>query len=872
MKMDHAREQLSEPDLFVGRETELGQLHKILGNVLSTGQCSLVLISGDYGVGKTSLVEKFLKEVFIKNIPIINVSSKCTIDNENNGLIPFNYLILEIFKNKKYKQSIIAGDILDFIKEVAPAWIDIFTAGIASAAAKTYEEGKKILKPPTSFSQENIFVQYTNIILKITEKKPLLIHLEDLHWADASSLQLLFHIFRYANNIPLMIMCTYRPVEALETGKNSTLFKDIRANLLRYGAREIMLKEGIDIEEYIRQRFPLNEFPNNFITQIKQTTEGHALFVSQLLTLLQETSEIYLTGPESNIWTLSKNKNTISVIPQNVGEVLDQRLLLMTDSLRETLTYASIEGDDFSAQSISKLKKIDENTIYEDLGILEHRFYLINEQETKNSNAAIFDFYRFTHRFFREHIYKKLSKGRLRNLHKQMGECLEALYINDTKISGQLVIHFKEAGLFYKSAKYALIAAQLEQELFAWDEAENWCKTGLQCLGELSSNSEEVLSLQLKLLESSGKGLYLQGNYKEAMDRYKKAITLPKSPNEEIEFYVRLAEICDATNMIEEAITYINLGEAFILSNKNLDTNYYSTKLSTLSAVINIRLGENIKAVKILKNNLNLLDASSKTQDILRLKIFSCNWLGVGLSNLGQFEDFSKVMKNALQISREIGDDRAVMTILITIVDDFILWSDNIEEGFSYIEEAISIAKHIGDNKGLAHAQGILGAILLRKGKIENAIIKLREAISLNEKAGIFYIQPYFYTFLALALLKNSENQEAYLIASQAVELSEEKNYFFWGLSLDVKAQIEAEMGDWEAAKLNFEKAIKIHRDSGGNQGVAETQLHYAKLLLNRGEKSIASKLLSEAINTFNSLGVNYSKKEAEESLRLAIK
>ncbi len=291
---------------FIGRETELHQLHQALNSVITAKKSKFILIQGDFGVGKTALVERFLTEASAHDSSFLIGQGKCAIETELNGLIPFSQLLASLTE-QGIQRRVVTGSLTKFVKEVAPAWLDVLTGGILSAAVKTVQEGGKLLGR-TTFSKESIFVQYTNAISQLSQKRPVLAFIDDLQWADASSLGLLFHMSRYLQDCPVLVICTYRPVEATETGSNAVLFRDIHANLIRYGALELELRQGINVIEYVAQRYLNNTFSPNFIKYIQEKTEGHALFVSQLFSWWEETGVVACKqNPDDQlVWEVSQ--------------------------------------------------------------------------------------------------------------------------------------------------------------------------------------------------------------------------------------------------------------------------------------------------------------------------------------------------------------------------------------------------------------------------------------------------------------------------------------------------------------------------------------------------------------------------------------
>ena len=325
--------------------------------------------------------------------------------------------------------KIVGGSFAEFLGKVAPAWLNLVTLGFASPIATTLEEGVKPIKAQkASFTLEHVFIQFTNAIEQIAKKRPTVFVIEDLHWADKSSLELLFHLMRNLEDCSLLIVVTYRTVEAMQSGEYASDFQTIRANLIKDSntVQEIVLTRGLDVREYLQQRYNSLILAEEIIKRIQEETEGHAIYVAELFNLWEQTGEIVFDGTS---WQLADGEINIK-LPPNFREVLQQRIKNLNDQLQEIITRASVEGDDFIVQTIAKLLEIEEYKMFDEFEALEKNYHLISQKGSEEISQVIFDFYHFVHRFIQQHIYEELSGGKRRILHRQLGMCLEKLCVD----------------------------------------------------------------------------------------------------------------------------------------------------------------------------------------------------------------------------------------------------------------------------------------------------------------------------------------------------------------------------------------------------------------------------------------------------------
>ncbi len=854
---------------FVGREPELYQLHQSLQNSINSPKSEFVLIGADYGLGKTTLVEHFLAEVSSQSPHILIGGGRCAMEKESSGLVPFAQLLTSL-KDQSGGFFAAPDGFLNFAKEVAPAWLDIVTGGAASATVKTFEEGRKLLGS-NAFSQENVFVQFTNALSHLAEKQPVIAFIDDLHWADTSSLGLLFHTARNLQNRAVLFIITYRPVEAMETSPNASLFRDIRANLFRYGAVELEIKQGLDVSQYIAQRYPINTFSPDLIKLVQKLTGGHALFVSQVFSLWEENKTITFSPTSNGLfqWSFADHADTSLVIPQTLSEVLAERIRSLADELRETLVCASVEGDDFTLQTIARIRQLNEIKVSDSLELLDNHYYLIEDDGTKQIGQNIFDFYRFTHRFFRDHIYNQLSTTKKRILHKQVAECLEALYSDRSEIAGRLAHHFREASDLMKSAQYALMAAQFEQSRYAWDEVESWHTFGIELIDKLPSDSIKK-QLQFDLLEQSGSAYFFCGKYTNAYERCYAALALTKEfslpADQKAKVYVTLGKIREAQGINSEAMMFIQAGLQVLKDQgESLSDIYF--ELERERAWMEYRLDHYNIAVdishKILKDAENLPYTPSLETTIA----WAYDILSTALSCLNQYDDALIAIQNMLKIAENIPDGKDKALFMLEASWRYFS-AGNINKCMEFASKGQAIALKIGDLDDVALSKNIIADVLIARGKFEDALVELSEAIALSEKIDALYDMPHMCANMAVIYLALANNEKAYQFATRSVNYAKETSISSkLGKAFDVLAQVEAANQSWDLAKHHFNQAIDYYQQAGNRHYMARSQYHLAEMLIAQGNRPEAIRLLEKALQVFHQLRLSDDAKKTEERL-----
>lgn len=860
-----------KPSPFVGREKEQQQLQRLLDRCVANRQPHFVLIEGDFGVGKTALARRFLARTKAERPGILIGQGKCAMESESSGLVPFSQVLISLAEQSD-RQFADPGRLLTFIKEIAPGWLDIVTAGIASAAIKTVEEGTKLFRF-NAIPQTNIFVQYTNALRKLAEKEPVVAFIDDLHWADESSLQLLFHIARNLEDVPFLLICSYRPVSAMETGRHTELFDEIQAELRRLGATKVQLHEGLEVAAYLAERYPNNLFPPDLASLVGEQTGGHALYVTELFSLWEDTGVLeQRPGKDNQMWWCVRDGASLSfIIPGSVEAVLERRLRVLTNELRELLIIAAVEGEEFTVQTVLCVSRVEIDEGCRRLEQLDRRYRFIQEFVTdglsQDSSRSDVDWYRFLHPFFREYIYQnELNKQRRRLLHKEVGNCIQTTFGNEPEYAGALASHFRAGGEPLTAAKYALQAARYEQARYAWAEGERWCEFGLTLVAP-SQQTREASELRLDLLQQSGAGLMEIAERTTARARFQEAlamaIQIDTGPERIAALHAEVGDASEYLGQLSESIDHYTRAREILEQNGvRQDELYFGIEADY--AFLLDRRGQTEEAIRVLTNlreEITSLPVSITLQAILAS---IHNYLGIAYGNLGKYREAAEAYRGAIRYIEKTYLRHRASAYWLNLADNY-LWLREFEQCAQAIEEGRRVAQMVGDQDDVAYADALTGARLLALGQLEEAVNALMKAIESSERIQAAWNMPYMFADLARAHLLLGNEDLAYQSARKAVDCAHEtKARIETGYALHALAQTEAANGRIKEAETHFSKAIDLLYEAGYQHFAARAQYDFGEWLLSRSEEERARDLLSMASGSFGELGMDYEKKRVD--------
>jgi tetratricopeptide (TPR) repeat protein len=365
--------------------------------------------------------------------------------------------------------------------------------------------------------QSRIFEQYTAFLQRLSTKTPLILFLDDLQWADGASLGLLFHLGRRVETSRILILGAYRPDDvALGRGGQRHPLEPVVHELTRY--RGDVSIELDAIPETVSRQFVdalLDAEPNRLDEAFREAlfhqTGGHALFTVELIRDMQERGGL-VRGDDGG-WIEGSSLDW-DVLPAKVEGVIAERIDRLDEELREMLTVASVEGEQFTAEVIARVQVMAEREAIRQLSNdLQRQHRLVSALGLVQLGDLRLSLYRFLHNLFQQYLYGGLGEAERVYLHRDVGSVLEGLFDGQTEeIAAQLARHFEEGGMPAKAATYRLHAGNRAHRMSAHQEATGHLTRGLELLASVPQGLERM-QLELGLQTSLGTTLITTHGY-----------------------------------------------------------------------------------------------------------------------------------------------------------------------------------------------------------------------------------------------------------------------------------------------------------------------------------------------------------------------
>ena len=428
--------------VFVGREQELERLRAAFDNATS-GHGGLVMLVGEPGIGKTRTTQELETYAKMRGAQVLWGRT-----HESAGA-PAYWPWLQA--GNQYAAAH-ADDLADVIgPHMPPGSVAELTRIFPWLRGQpNVAEPEEINDPEVA--QFRLFDAYASYLRAIAANAPLVVALDDLHWADKPTLLLLQHIARELARMPVLIIGNYRDTDIT---RQSALSETL-ASLNRESGFERIVLRGLsrsEVAAYIKARANVDPRPE-VLGRIFEETEGNAFFLSEVVNLMAQEG------------TLTRDSVSDIAIPDGVREALGRRLNRLSEETNELLQVGAIIGRDFTYGTLTLLGDRDEDAL---LRMIEEALEARVIEETETAGR-----YRFTHAQMQETLLDELSTTRRVRLHGQVGEALERRYGDQAdERAPRLSFHFSEAATLSprfseKAAHYAATAGRqaLEQSAF----------------------------------------------------------------------------------------------------------------------------------------------------------------------------------------------------------------------------------------------------------------------------------------------------------------------------------------------------------------------------------------------------------------------
>jgi class 3 adenylate cyclase/tetratricopeptide (TPR) repeat protein len=817
---------------FVGRKNSMAALKEVFERVIS-GSGQVVGIVGEAGVGKSRLLFEFVKQLPLGETTYLE--GRCLHFGSGMVYLPILDMVRAYFEIKEGDpESVIKEKLLKKIRQLDERLLDTLPSFQELLSVKVEDEKYMQLDP--GHKKMQTFEAIRNLFIRVSERQPLVLAIEDLHWIDKTSEECISYLIDWLANTRIMLILLYRLEYTHQWGSKSYYTKIGLTQLGDLSSR--LLVQAILKEEKV---------PPEIRYQVLSRAGGNPLFVEELTQSLLESGAIVRKGHQ---YMLTRDLSEIQV-PDTIQGIIAARIDRIEESMKHVIQVAAVIGREFAFRILQSIVEMKKNL----------KSHLLNLQGLEFiSQKRLFPEleYIFKHALTQEVAYNSLLQKRRKEIHEKTGIAIESLYPDRLEEYYELLAyHFRKSDNKDKALEYLDLANQKAIKANAVEEAKNYFEEAIKLidiLPETASNQRRIISMLVSQLPVML--LLLKFNeYYEYLTRYESIAIGLEDPGLLGAYYGRVGTCEWSFGNFKQALqTNSKASELCNIAKNPIEAGYAYMQL----AWDHLYLGD-FKQVLIFKD---LTMRAMERQFNLRICSWALQAASWAYSYMGQWDQAVKEGEEALRIAEEFSDN-SVASFAAWILCLAYTYKGDLSRALEYGEMAVQRAPTPADR---AWAQGAYAFALGRAGEIDKPIEILANLVPVYRAANFVPGSPTM-LWLVEGYIQAGEYHKASQTLDELMAIAKRcEMRFLLGSGYRFAGEISVKTNPEDSAGF-FEKSIALLKEINAENELAMAYAGYGRLHKQQGNVFEAKEFLTRALEIFERLGTLIEPDRVREEL-----
>jgi tetratricopeptide (TPR) repeat protein len=781
---------------FVNREAEFGVLQTAWEQAQASEE-KLVLVSGEGGVGKTRLLEEFIVRVELEGARVAR--GQCV---EGGGAY------------RPWREALRV--LLRYVEGADDAGLEQAGPVLATILPELWGRNyMQALAPPVDLEPQAAQLRLNRAIAQVlraaAKLRPTVIAIEDAHWADEATLELLRFLTRTPGAVGLQVCVTYRDDEV---GPEHLLAMLGGERVQRIPLQPLPPK---DTTELVRSMLGLDELPALLTERVQRTTGGNTFFVQEMICALAEDGVVLQRTVEG--WRVDHKALREARLPESIRQTVWQHLNRLSAETRQALRWAAIVGSVFWEGGVAEVGQAPWQRVR--VALREGVAQGLVEERDESAFAGERE-YLFNSPIVREVSYESIPEEERQEVHSRAAAWLMAR--SDEEVGehlGLIADHLEQAGEMEQAIVYLTRAGEQAAAHFANTEALNYLSRALDLMAENEWGKrydalltrEKVYDLQ-GAREAQDQDLTALGELAEALDEDTRRLE------------VALRRISYAEAVGDYAAAIASAQRAIGLAQASGDVESEATAYLRWGRAL-WRQGDYAAAQSPLEQSLALAQAAGLRQ----VEAGSLRDLSLVTSyQRGDFTRGKLYLEQSLRISREL-DDRQGEGETLNLLGGFHRENGDYAEAQAYYEQTLRIAQEIGDRRVEGFAVGNLGMLARERGDYAQASRYNEQSLRILRETGDRLYGGFAVEQLGLLARIQGDYAQAQIYFEQTLAIGRELDALMLEvLGLSDLSVLYRDRGDSQAALEYAQKALPLAQKSGNlvDQAIAWVALGYA--------------------------------------------
>lgn len=759
------------------------------------GRGRLLFVTGEAGIGKSRLIRQFARRQRAGDYHVLY--GECT-----EGTIIHSYAPVRDALKKGFE----AKD---------PATVNLFRQLEPHCRRELIELvpqfdrfEKEPLRAEKSSDRYLLLESILMLLQALSRQLPTVIVLEDIHWSDNATLNLLQYLARNIRNERILMIATFREEEAVHSQLPAAIQNMSRENLFENIPLKPLASEETAL--MVAEIFPGYTTDFSFKQWIHEETEGIPFYIEELIKLLLEEGYLQRVGTE-----IEARRPEKFLLPYSIRALIQRRISRLDDPLQRVLGFASIIGYEFDLQILVRLIEENEGHL---LDLLEQ---LVRLQLIREVAEAGEERFRFRHHKIRDVIYEDMGLIKRKKFHRRVGEILESIHADELELYAEdLAHHFAEGEVMKKAFTYSLEAGKKALQIHAYQDAQAHFDHCFQYTDLLHSADAMLLA---DLYENKAATMEMLGSWAEAVRYYQQLLSLSRV----------------AKDRNREMAALNHLGRVYYMKE--------DLELSRRSAQ------EALDLARELEDGKAICDASYS--------------LGKYYWRVCDYDSAQECMNTAVDTAARLGDS-GLQGKYLNSAGIVYLEKSNYPSAHNCFQRARDIYRRRNEKRGLLECQVNLSILRRNQGSLAEARREIVEASSLSQEIGDPYRIAACAVNQAEIELELAEYQQSIRLNERAGRIYNELNYSLGQTHcLQNEAHLQRIQANLEAALESALKARSIAEDRSLRRRASELTLEEARILYFQGQWTRALECLNQAQMAFRAQKDSLGRAETEVKL-----
>jgi len=827
--IDLTGESSAEEDIFAGRSDELDFLSDQLKSAIQ-GDGRALLIKGKAGIGKTRLVNEFKQNNQSKEVDFLIGKGYF---ESSEPFLPFKDAFSDL-EDRDLPTPMQLAEKVD---------------GIQRGNEIRNRERENV---PNKFTEKRdmIFSETCERIKSLAEERPMVIFLDNLQWADRSTLMLFHYLADKLKNVPVLLIGAYIPEEVQRDDfLNEVLHRLNREDLIEELKLDPLKPD--DIEEILKGVVGRIDLPKDFVQLIHESSEGNPLFLKELTKQMLEDGTV---DPKNNKFPTSLKEIDV---PDVVKDITRRRIKNLDQKKLKILRIGSIIGEEVQYELLHSVSDMTPVNLLEHIDILTSTGILRASQDE--------EVFCFEHGLIQRAIYEGIPKALKRKLHHRVAESIEEEFEDRLEeFYSDIGFHYKRAREFSRACKFYRKSGEIAERVYSQEDALEMYEKALE-LSEKADLSDEK---KWNIYEKLGDIHKIIGSYENSEKYYEKIPKEKLDSKYQKRMARKKAEVCEkkgnfdkALSILEEVMTenpkktaetarvlqrkgWIemsqgkynqakeDLSEALKICQKNGDEKDKADIYHALGT-IHLRTSAHDKALSHLEKSLK----TRKERGDLEGQASSLSNMGIVHLRKGEVDEASKLFQESLQILEKIGDKCLISKALLNIGTIY-LKEGEIEKAYERYEDSNNMFEEIGHATGLSISLNNIGNYYLMKDDLDTALEHYNHSLKISEHNDFKYGMALAHSNLGVVYADKDNEEKAIEHYHKSIQFSEEiGDELLLGHTLLFLAEFLSSEGKFKEALEKAKRAWELSENIGAKEEIKMCRRILGRIYVGRVNK-----------------------------------